>query len=179
MKKTIITSTSIICFVLGFYAFGSLYCYRFPENFTVEHNSQINIKGLAYTDTLIRIAEDMNGSWYTIKNWLPNDIIASPSRLLDNPQNFQLGELEGLRYATRVLRDNFSRMRTTDAIDDDCELAFTAFSNDPFRLFYPRSEWKYQEGIDALRRYRERLVSGDAKFFPRADNQQEFIQQFL
>lgn len=176
MKRAV--TASVLCIVGGLYLFGAWYSYRFPANFAVEHDPKV--KGLAYTDTLIKVAEDMNGAWYTNKNWLPNDFpFLSPTSLLDNPQNFQLGELEALRYATRVLRDNFSRMRTTDAIDEDCETAFTAFSNDPFRFMYPRAEWKYQEGIDALKRYRTRLVSGEAKFFPRADNQQEFIKQFL
>ena len=49
-------------------------------------------------------------------NWLPNDLFW-PTLFLDNMPNFQMGELEVVRYNIRVLRDNLSRMRTTDKLD--------------------------------------------------------------
>lgn len=48
------------------------------------------------------------------EKWLPNDLFW-PTVLLDNIPSFQIGELEVVRYNVRVLRDNLSRMRTTDS----------------------------------------------------------------
>jgi len=39
-----------------------------------------------------------------LDNWMPNDVFW-PTVLLDNMPNFQLGELEVVRYNVRVLRD--------------------------------------------------------------------------
>lgn len=169
MKKTLLVTLAFA--VAGAYTFGAWYYYRFPKVFPVVINEKA--KGVAYISALIQVSEEFSG------NWMPNDIFFWPSRVLDNPQNFQRGELEAVRYATRVLRDNLSRMRTTDAIDPDCEAAFTAFSNDPERLIYPRAEWKYGEGVAALTRYRARLESGNAHFYPRSDNLREFDSQFI
>ena len=167
MKKNRAFWVSLVVVVT--YLFGAFHYYRFSRMFVVQEPTS---PGLAYVDALITVAEEMD------QNWMPNDIFFWPSNLNDNPQNFQRGELEAVRYATRILRDHLSRMSTTDTIDPDCEIAFTAFSNDPEKLYLPRAEEKYEEGIEALKRYRARLERGEVRFYPRADNLNEFIVQF-
>ncbi|MBW1787144.1 MAG: DUF2333 family protein [Deltaproteobacteria bacterium] len=76
-------------------------------------------------------------------NWMPNDMFW-PTALLDNMPNFQIGQLEVVRYNARVLRDNLSRMRTTDKLDASAEAAFTALSNDPFKWWFPSAESKWK-----------------------------------
>jgi hypothetical protein len=112
-----------------------------------------------------------------LKAWLPNDILW-PSILLDNPQNFQMGQLEAMRYATRLLRDKLSRQRTTDKIDPDADRAFTDFSNNPKAWIFPSAESKFSDGVKSLRRYRQGLDQGSAAFYPRADNLIELLEQF-
>ncbi len=56
---------------------------------------------MVFTETLITITGEMSS------HWLPNDVFY-PTILLDNPINFQLGELEAVRYTVRVLRDKIS-----------------------------------------------------------------------
>jgi hypothetical protein len=111
-------------------------------------------------------------------NWLPNDIFW-PTIFLDNMPNFQLGELEVVRYNTRVLRDNLTRMRTTDKLDPYAENAFTSFSNDPYKWLFPSSESKWKEGYDSLEKYYENLISGQSTFYPRADNLVQLLDQYL
>ena len=116
-------------------------------------------------------------------NWMPNDLIW-PTILLDNPQNFQLGELEAMRHAIRMLRDNFSRLRTTDRIDKNVEKAFVGFSNDPFKWIFPSAENRYQYGLDGLRDYALNLATEknsktQSHFYPRSDNLVDFLKQFL
>lgn len=126
--------------------------------------------GVVFSDTLIMISQRM------LEGWLPNDVIW-PSILMDNPQNFQLGELEVVRYATRVLRDKLSRQRTTDKIDADADKAFTDFSNNPRAWIFPAAETKFGEGVASLQRYRQGLIKGSSAFYPRADNLIELLDQ--
>lgn len=143
--------------------------YRFPSFFTLEGDYEK--PGLLFTDTLIKMSENMTA------RWLPNDKIY-PTVFLDNPQNFQLGELETVRYSTRVLRDKLSRLRTTDQIDKDAENAFVFFSNDPKKWILPSAESKYKKGLASLKAYRDNLVAGQANFYPRADNLVELLDQY-
>jgi len=128
--------------------------------------------GLVFTETLIKISEDVTD------RWLPNDKLY-PTIFLDNPQNFQLGVLESIRYSTRVLRDKLSRLRTTDKIDPDAEAAFVFFSNDPFKWILPSAESKFRAGVKSLKAYQTRLAAGQADFYPRADNLNELLDQYV
>lgn len=142
--------------------------YGFPRFFEVQ--SPQERPGLAFTQTLISMGDEMT------KAWLPNDILF-PTVLMDNPQNFQLGELETLRYAVRVLRDNLSRLRTTDKIDENIDRAYILFCNDPCKWIFPSAEGKYKAGVRELKIYQERLRKGSADFFPRADNLIQLLSQ--
>ena len=127
-------------------------------------------RGVVFTDTLIRLSERM------LVSWLPNDVIY-PSIFLDNPQNFQLGELEVLRYSTRVLRDKLSRQRTTDKIDPHADRAFTDLANNPRLWIFPSAEGKLRDAVRALEAYRRGLETGSSNFYPRADNLIELLDQ--
>ena len=144
--------------------------YRFPKFFPVEGDH--GKPGALFTATMIKMADEMSS------NWLPNDKIW-PTIFLDNPQNFQLGELEGIRYNTRVLRDKLTRLRTTDKIDQDCEDAFVFFSNDPHKWILPSAESKYKAGVASLKSYEKRLLAGEANFYQRADNLNELLDQYV
>ncbi len=111
-------------------------------------------------------------------NWLPNDLFW-PTVFLDNMPNFQLGVLEVVRYNVRVLRDNLSRMRTTDRLDPNVEAAFTNLSNDPFKWWFPSAESKWKLALQQLGAYNQNLVSGKSHFYPRADNLIELLNQYL
>lgn len=152
----------ILCIVL------MIVYYRFPRFFEVQGSGRKS--GLAFTETLITMGEGMT------KAWLPNDIFY-PTVFLDNPQNFQLGELEALRYAVRVLRDNLSRLRTTDKIDENVDQVYILFSNDPHKWIFPSAESKYKGAVRELKAYRDRIEKGEANFFPRADNLIELLAQ--
>lgn len=112
------------------------------------------------------------------ENWLPNDYFW-PTALLDNIPNFQIGELEVVRYNVRVLRDNLSRMRTTDKLDPSVEAAFTALSNDPFKWWFPSAESRWREAHKSLESFYQNLVAGKTSFYPRADNLVELLNQYI
>ena len=130
-----------------------------------------NVKGAAFIRTNQALIEQMQ------KNWLPNDLFW-PTVLLDNMPNFQIGQLEVVRYNIRVLRDNLSRMRTTDKLDSAAEKAFTSLSNDPYKWWFPSAESKWKEANRGLGAFYENLLSGKSHFYPRADNLVELLQQY-
>ena len=110
-------------------------------------------------------------------NWMPNDIFW-PTALLDNMPNFQIGQLEVVRYNVRVLRDNLSRMRTTDKLDPAAEAAFTALSNDPYKWWFPSAESKWKLALKSLTQYHDSLLTRKSNFYPRADNLAELLSQY-
>ncbi len=111
-------------------------------------------------------------------NWLPNDLFW-PTAFLDNMPNFQLGVLEVVRYNVRVVRDNLSRMRTTDRLDPSAEVAFTNLSNDPFKWWFPSAESKWKSALTQLETYSQNLAAGKSHFYARADNLTELLNQYL
>jgi len=112
------------------------------------------------------------------ENWLPNDLFW-PTVLLDNMPNFQIGQLEVVRYNVRVLRDNLSRMRTTDKLDPSAELAFTSLSNDPYKWWFPSAESKWKQAYRGIEAFYENLLAGKSNFYPRADNLVELLNQYV
>lgn len=142
-----------------------------PAQGTAPESQKAVPPGEVFTDTIITLSRGM------LKAWLPNDVIY-PTVLLDNPQNFQMGQLEIIRYSTRVLRDKLSRQRTTDKIDPQADRAFTDFSNNPHLWIFPAAEAKFNDGIQALQAYRQGLPKGTSHFYPRADNLIELLEQY-
>lgn len=112
-----------------------------------------------------------------MENWMPNDLFW-PTALLDNMPNFQIGTLEVVRYNVRVLRDNLSRMRTTDKLDPYADSAFTSLSNDPYKWWLPSAESKWKQGYNHLEGFYQGLLSKKSSFYPRADNLVELLGQY-
>ena len=143
---------------------------RKPEPLaTIKYDAKV--KGAAFVRTNQMLIKQMQ------ENWLPNDIYW-PTVFLDNMPNFQLGELEVVRYNVHVLRDNLSRMRTTDKIDRKVEDAFTSLSNDPHKWWFPSAESKWQNAYDDLEVYYQNLVKGVSHFYPRGDNLIELLDDY-
>jgi len=141
-----------------------------PERIKLD-NSDTQIKGAAFIRTNQILIDQIR------ENWLPNDLFW-PTIFLDNMPNFQVGELEVIRYNIRCLRDNLSRMRTTDKLDPFAELAFTALSNNPYRWWFPSAESKWKEASKNLDLFYQNLIKGKSNFYPRADNLVEVLSQY-
>jgi hypothetical protein len=130
------------------------------------------VKGTAYIRTNQLLVRQMYA------NWLPNDIFW-PTVLLDNMPNFQMGQLEVVRYNVRVLRDNLSRMRTTDKLDPAAEGAFTALANDPKKWWFPSAESKWKLAHKNLGTFYKNMLAGKSNFYARADNLVELLNQYV
>ncbi len=143
---------------------------RMPEPLPREKLDS-EVKGAAFILANQRLIQNMEA------NWLPNDIFW-PTLFLDNMPNFQIGELEVVRYNIRVLRDNLSRLRTTDKLDPWAEGAFTALSNDPYKWWFPSAESKWRKAYNDLGVFYENLVKGTSHFYPRADNLIQLLNEY-
>ncbi|MEI6126146.1 MAG: DUF2333 family protein [Pseudomonadota bacterium] len=172
-KKTVLIFGAFSCVIL-LYLINMAYFSIKPDFFPVERRSEA-LPGMTFTETTMRLMEN---ELYGHGGWTPNDIPPSPTWLLDNKPNFQLGILEVTRYTTRILRDSLSRQRTTDAIDPDCDKAFTSFSNDPYKWIMPSAEGKYKKGIEYLETYVQHLKYENARFYPRSDNLMQLLEQY-
>lgn len=126
--------------------------------------------GTVFTSTLIALGDQL------LEEWLPNDVVA-PTVFLDNPQNYQLGQLEVIRDSVRVLRDKLSRQRTTDKIEPLIDRAFAQFNISADSWILPSAEGSYENALEALREYRTRLTENKSHFYPRADNLIELLDQ--
>ena len=170
-KKTV--KIAIPVFLLVFFVFVIVVMAvnsRKPDRITLG-NLDSRVKGKAFILTNQALIQQM------YMNWLPNDIFW-PTVLLDNMPGFQIGELEVVRYNIRVLRDNLSRMRTTDRLDPSAEEAFTALSNDPYRWWFPSAEGKWKKAYNDLETFNKNLPAGKSHFYPRADNLVELLGQY-
>lgn len=143
---------------------------RMPEPLAKE-KLDTKVKGAAFIRVNQRLIQNMED------NWLPNDIFW-PTVFLDNMPNFQIGELEVVRYNIRVLRDNLSRLRTTDKLDPWAEGAFTALSNDPYKWWFPSAESKWEKAYEDLGIFYANLKNGKSHFYPRADNLIQLLNEY-
>jgi hypothetical protein len=111
--------------------------------------------------------------------YLSNDILP-PSIWLDNIPNWEFGVLVQVRDITRSMRNDFSRSQSQSTEDKDLIIAEPKFNFDSKSWIFPATENVYQEGIDALYVYLNRLQdpsNPDAQFYARADNLKDWLSQ--
>jgi len=130
------------------------------------------------TATVKTISALMQAQLDAFGGWLPNDLPGSPGYFLDNVPSFQLGVLQVLRHGSRVLRDNLSRQRTSDAVHREVDSAYSAFANDPRRWAFPSAEGAFERGTGALDRFAAELGT-TAHFYPRADNLVQLLDPLM
>ncbi len=150
---------------------------RQPDVFWVNHSADTEtaVVGYSTTDTLIRVAQtllDKRGGYLT------NDKLP-PFVFLDNIPSWELGVVNQMSDLGRVLRDDYTRSQSQSKEDEDVTEAARAFFHDPDSWVFPTTESRYQEGIDLLMVYRDRLAAGDpnTQFYARADNLREWLSQ--
>ena len=107
--------------------------------------------------------------------WRPNDV----TNVTDNVKNFQLGVLEVTRRTAVVLSERLSRTGITAALDDNLESATNWLMIKPNRYIFPSAEAKYNDSIDAIKLYIERLENKTAKFYTRSDNLLPLLSSYV
>ncbi len=157
-----------------------IYWSRTPKTFWVNEfvEDGTHVVGYSTTDTLIRVASalvDKPGGY------LSNDRMP-PGVVLDNIPNWEQGVLTQVADLSRVLRNDYSRSQSQSKEDPDLVVAQEKFFSESNSWLFPPTERRFEEGIEALQRYRDRLsgVNGtatDAQFYARADNLREWLAE--
>lgn len=148
-----------------------------PDAFSVrEHTRSVAnamerepVTGFATTVTMIRIAETLLEK---PGGYISNDIFP-PGVWLDNMPNWEYGVLVQLRDLSRAMRRDIARSQSQSAEDPDLTIAEPQFHFDSGSWAIPSTEAEYRRGIEALKRYLNRLSSpeqANAQFYARADN---------
>lgn len=172
LGRTLILSLIVIA-VTGYIAVAFLQSIKPPLPALPAENGAVT--GHATVSMIVDLMEaQLNG----FGGWLPNDLPGSPGYFLDNLPNFQLGVLQTVRHASRVLRDNLTRQRTSERVHKDTDIAYSAYANDPLKWAFPSAEGVFGRGNAALLRFRDDL-GGRATFYPRADNLIQLLEPLI
>lgn len=139
-----------------------------------ENDTQKLVVGYATTSALIGSVETL----LTKRGgYLSNDILP-PYSMVDNIPNWEFGVLQQVRDLAKTLRNDYSRSQTQSVADKDLEVAEPKFNVDSDTWIFPSAEGEYQDGIELIGKYLERLqdpTKQDAQFFARADNLNEWL----
>lgn len=132
--------------------------------------------GSPTTATIIKLMETLleKPGGYISNDRLP------PGVWLDNMPNWEFGVLVQVRDITRSLRNDFSRSQSQSVEDKDLIIAEPKFNFDNDSWLIPSTEGEYREGLQALRRYLQRLqdpAEPQAQFYARADNLSDWLGQ--
>lgn len=121
-------------------------------------------KGVAFVEAAIKpLQYELEERWW---GWRANDLI----NVTDNVNNFQVGVLEVTRRTTVALAERISRTGVTASFDEDLEQAMNWFMVKASSFWFPSAESKYRDGLDELQNYLDKLKTGRASFYTRADN---------
>lgn len=124
------------------------------------------IPGVSFVEAMINLMEhELKGRFL---GWRPNDILIG--RFTDNVNNYQLGVLEAMRFTTLRLKDSLTRMGDADTYDPDLEAALNLFMNKADLFWFPSAESSYQNAVDHLKLFVEKLKTGKRSFYYRKDN---------
>ena len=141
-----------------------------PEGAHEEHGPPLPklspIPGVTFVETMINLMDrELHGRFL---GWRPNDILIG--RFTDDINNYQLGVLEAIRFTTLRLKDSLTRMGDADTYDRDLEEALNLFMNSSTRFWLPSAESQYDEALDHLRNFLQKLKTGKRNFYYRKDN---------
>ncbi len=134
----------------------------------IKPNSDEAKKGLALSTAIINRLEEEMGSAF---GWSVNDLIASPTRWLDNRANRQRGVIFATRMLINFFSTNLAKYGTVDAENTSLKEArekYFAFSEDSW--WFPATESQYRKGIALLRKYEDELAAGQAVYNMRSDD---------
>ncbi len=171
-------SATVVGALLLFLVVLGMFWSPMPKMFWVNEyiDEDRTVIGYSTTNTLIRVAEtllDKRGGYLT------NDKMP-PGLWLDNMPNWEKGTLMQVRDLARVIRNDYSRSQSQSQEDPDVVLAAEKFFSESDSWFFPPTERRYREGIEALYRYQDRLTGAaepKAQFYARADNLREWLAE--
>jgi hypothetical protein len=126
---------------------------------TGEVDSNIKtVPGDAIVSALIDVLKGMEG------DWTPNDMRIWPTIILDNPQNYQEGQLYATKQILFVLLQKVARMNPTDPENPHLARAVSAINVDPASWIMPAFEDQLRLAISELELFRGQIEKGKFDF---------------
>jgi len=126
--------------------------------------SATGVTGVAFVEaTIAPMHYELEERYY---GWRPNDIVD----VTDNVNNYQLGVLEVTRRTVEALLERISSTGGSQTFDKDLELARNNLMIKASDYMLPSAEASYEEALEALQKYRGKLLNGTAFFYGRIDN---------
>ncbi|MDE1461241.1 DUF2333 family protein [Spartinivicinus sp. A2-2] len=178
--KSVIGIVAVLAIVS--FAIGSYWSIE-PDAFSVKENAKQKaealqvevVPGFTTSATLSTVANTLlNKSG----GYLSNDLMI-PGVLLDNIPSWEFGVLVQVRDLSRAMRKSFSRSQSQSVEDKLLAKAEPKFSFDNKSFILPSTESKYEEGVQLLNNYIEKLADPskpDAQFYTRADNLNDWLR---
>ncbi len=152
-----------------------------PELFDVKYanartaNGNELVVGYTTVNTTIEIASTLLNK---PGGFISNDLLP-PGIFMDNMPSWEYGALIQVRDITAALRNHMSRSQSQSLEDANLKEAEPLLNNDHHSWMLPEAEGKYQDAIEQLQIYRDRLgeaSESDAQFYARADNLRIWLQ---
>jgi hypothetical protein len=110
--------------------------------------------------------------------WRPNDFFLwGPSIGPDNKASRQLGIIQAMRESVRVFKDHLTKISSNE-YDPNLVEADRLFRNDETKFWLPSAESRFNQGVEALRRYQAGLESTPATSRPLNRRNIELIRLF-
>ena len=165
---------AIVVLLFVYYVGGAWWLNRIDDDPDFGANLQVP-PGASHA---VALAADLVDREVNQNRWVANDPWFQPGSLLDNMPNFQTGMVYAISRFAVELTDHLARVRGASQVDPDADAAagrlkypgnvwFLEWSSTPVQ---PSSESQYRRAIEDLRRFNQRLASGQAAFEKRADN---------
>ncbi len=127
------------------------------------------VVGSAATVTVIHIMDTLQKKR---GGYLSNDVLP-PGLIMDNLPQWEYGVILQVRDITRVMHDKITPSGITSSEDEDVALAEVRFNAEHTSWIMPDAQSEYEEGIEHLHNYLERLSDPEdpeARFDASAEN---------
>jgi len=105
------------------------------------------------------------------RGWCPSESFLTPASWRTDTCAFQLGQEKILSRTTFTLREDVATLGSLNDIDKDLDIAVERIQAGPRMWgFIYNTVGNYQIAADALDRFNQRVVEGQAGYYPRIDN---------
>lgn len=166
---------AIVALIAVYYVLGAFLMQTIDNDLTFKPAGSVQqgqSAAVAMTVALIDREVNKNG-------WVANDPFFKPTAVLDNMPNYQQGMVAALARFGFELTDQLGRTRGSSQADPDLQDASGLLQYVGDRWFWDpsvsllptaTSEQQYRKAAAALKKYNERLATGNAVFERRSDN---------
>ena len=132
-------------------------------------------KGTAMVTTMVETGKGMT------KNWLPNDLVISSGGMpylgVDNPKNFQLGEVMMYRRVLEEMREHLSRRTTNDYMNTDIVEAYNQFAYSTDKWWLTSTEAMYKDGIQHQEKFLADIKKGEESVYATTYNLDKLLEK--